>query len=962
MIGKSKIKKIEELSIADLKGLMVNLIKYLGYNEVVVDSNAIVAINKSPLSSEKFLFILLEQRLSGNVDIGSIYDTIVKYQDTHMANVVYLVSEKNISSGFEKTISQKITHFKLNFIGRDRLIDLINENYNDFWKHKDLNLIEYEKHFCDSLSKDTELKKLKIFNDKYQKLLDIYIEPRIIHFYEDKTTQTPVRKRVTIDDIIKSTKPTILSGDAGTGKSTFLKKIGEQLISLNLDENTTIRNIPIYISTIEIYETNCEIEKLVIKKLSTFFALESLLDISRSYHVRLLIDSIDEFSEDEQKGILIELKNLSERYNFRYVISSRNSDKMESLSDSLFDSYHIEKFNTEQVKKFISKFFLGENAKTESLLEALKENRIIERLPITPLTLSLISILYEENNLEIPATIADIYDNFNSLIIGRLTVSSRIEFVDISFKERILSLYALYLLENDKHTPLTKDEFFHYFNKYFNGKTLPIRKGSLEEVLEYLIDNTGVLIVKDNKWVQFSHDSYMEYYAAVEIFKHRRDKEDLLVENFFDFKWQNSGIFYAGKSKDMPVFLEKIIKKLRNANQLNQYISGVLGSGYLLQALYQTDNKLREEAIHEAIDLNTKSTEVLIKLAADDMVLFKNYSIPILQIMNLLYFYENFNSITVKEPLKMAFCRLYEEYKKTKKVIFALKSVTIALILDSRRISYSKALETIIDDDSIMKEPTLYSILDFSFSTLGGEKYDKLKKEIRENYFPKISEPVKELIKLPASRVRFTKLDTVLSDKKVQLVVEGKTDAEIIEHAYYVLTNGSSPYWSIKSSGNVSGGGASEVAKSISNCKPLIEEDDIVIGIFDHDSKGLQEFRGLKESVFIKNKKDTVRKHRDSNIYALLLPVPGEMDVYLKKDQSFNFFEVEHYFGHKLLIDSGVVEKTDIPDVYKIKESKKAGFSKLVRGVHDRKVFMYFIDLFDAIDEITQIDIEYSAD
>lgn len=173
-----------------------------------------------------------------------------------------------------------------------------------------MNLIEYEKHFCDSLSKDTELKKLKIFNDKYQKLLDIYIEPRIIHFYEDKTTQTPVRKRVTIDDIIKSTKPTILSGDAGAGKSTFLKKIGEQLISLNLDENTTIRNIPIYISTIEIYETNCEIEKLVIKKLSTFFALESLLDISRSYHVRLLIDSIDEFSEDEQKGILIELKNL----------------------------------------------------------------------------------------------------------------------------------------------------------------------------------------------------------------------------------------------------------------------------------------------------------------------------------------------------------------------------------------------------------------------------------------------------------------------------------------------------------------------------------------------------------------------------------------------------------------------------------------------------------------------------
>jgi hypothetical protein len=961
MTRKSKIEKVEELNMADVKDLMINLIKSLEYSEIQVDNNAIVAIRKNPLGSEKSLFILVEQRLSGQVDIDKIHDIIIKYQDTHIANVVYLVSEKSISSGFEKSISQKINHFNLNFIGRDRLIDLINDNYNDFWKHKDLNLIEYEKSFCDNLSKDSELKKLKIFNEKYQKLLDIYIEPRIIHFYEDKATQTPVRKRVSIEDIIKSTKPTILSGDAGTGKSTFLKKIGEQLITLNLDENTTIRNIPIYISTMEIYESNCEVETLISKKLSTFFSFENFIDFSKTYKIFLLIDSIDEFSENEQKNILRELKTLSEKHTFRYIISSRNSDKMESLSDSAFESYHIEKFNTEQVKKFISKFFLGENTKTESLLEALKENRIIERLPITPLTLSLISILYEENNLEIPATIADIYDNFNSLIIGRLTVSSRIEFVDISFKERILSLYALYLIENEKHTSLTKEEFFSYFNDYFNGKTLPIKKGTLEEVLDYLIDNTGVLIVKDNKWVQFSHDSYMEYYAAVEIFKHRRDKENLYIDNFFDFKWQNSAIFYAGKSKDMPIFLESIINKLRSANQLNQYMSGVLGSGYLLQALYQTDNKLREEAVLEAIELNSKSTDVLIKLAADDIVLFKNYSIPILQIMNLLYFYENFNSITVKEPLKMAFSNLYEEYKKTGKAILALKAINIALILDSKRISYSKALEMILDDSKILKEPTLYAILDFSFSTIGGDKYVKLKKEIRENYYPKISAPVRELIKLPASRVRFTKLDTVFSDKKVQLIVEGKTDAEIIEHAYYVLTNGSNPYWSIKSSGNESGG-ASEVAKAISNCKPVIDNNDVVIGVFDHDAKGLQEFRGLKTSVFMKREKDTVRKHIDCNVYALLLPVPGEMDFYLKKDQSFNFFEVEHYFGQLFLLENEVVDKTEIPNVLKIKESKKPTFSKLVRKIQDRKVFMYFMDLFTAIDEITQTEVEYFID
>ncbi len=955
---KNKIEKLEDLNLSELKEMLSRLINLLGYSDLEVYDNAIVAINKSPLSSERFLFIILEERLSGNVGIDEIQRTIIEYQNIHIANVVYLVSEKNISTGFEKSISQKINHLKLNFIGRDRLIKLIDKHYNDFWKHKDLNLIEYEKHFCENLLKDSELKKLKIFNDKYQKLLDIYIEPKIIHFYEDKSTQTPVRKRVSIDDIIKSTKPIILSGDAGAGKSTFLKKIGEHLISLNLSEEIATRYIPVYISTIEIFEENYELEKLIVKKLSNFFSFENISELFSKYNIFLLIDGIDEFSEDEQKSLLNKMHKLSEEHRIRYVISSRNSDKLKSFTNNVFESFHIERFNTEQVKKFISKFFLGEHAKTESLLEALKENRIIERLPITPLTLSLISILYEENNLEIPATIADIYDNFNSLIIGRLTVSSKIEFVDISFKERILSLYALHLLEKENHTPLTQNEFFTYFNNYFDGKTLPIKKGSLEEVLIYLIDNTGVLILKDNKWVQFSHDSYMEYYAAVEIFKHRRDKESALVDNFFDFKWQNSAIFYAGKSKDMPKLLEQIIDKLKSASQLVHYMSGVLGAGYLLQALYQTDNKLREKAIIEAIELNTKSTDILIKLASDDVILFRNYSIPIIQLMNLLYFYENFNSITVKEPLKMAFSNLYNEYKKTGKKIFALKAINIALILDSKRISYNNALETIINDSVIMKEPTLYAILDFSFSTIGGDKYLKFKKEIRDNYFPKISAPVRELIKLPASRVRFTNLDTISLDKNVQLIVEGKTDAEIIEHAYFVLTNGCCPYWSIKTSGNESGG-ATEVAKAISNCKPLINNNDIIIGVFDHDAKGLQEYRGLKSNIFHNNAKNTVRKHVDCNVYALLLPVPGEMDNYLKTDQSFNFFEIEHYFGQKFLIENDIVEKTEIPDVYRIKESKKTGFSRLIRKIQDRKTFAYFVDLFNEIDKISQIEIEY---
>jgi hypothetical protein len=471
-----------------------------------------------------------------------------------------------------------------------------------------------------------------------------------------------------------------------------------------------------------------------------------------------------------------------------------------------------------------------------------------------------------------------------------------------------------------------------------------------------------VLVLKDNKWVQFSHDSYMEYYGALEIFKHQREKESLLVDNFFENNWQNAAIFYAGKSKDLPLFLVKIIEKLKSSNQLHDYYSGVLGSGYILQALYQTDNQLRKNAILEALEMNIKATDVLMKLASDEMLMFKNHSIPIIQLMNFMYFYETFNSITIKEPLKLAFDETYKNFEISNLPVDGLKSIQLAMTLDSKRINEPTPLTNILESKQIFKEPLLYTILDFSFSMFGTEKYKKLKEEIRKEHFPKLKDIVKKLMQQPAGRLRFTNLDSISSNKKVQIIVEGKTDAEILEHAFYTLTNGQYPYWKVSTAGNNDSGGASEVAKTISSCKPVLENEEIIIGIFDHDAKGLQEFRGLKTTVFAAYTKDTIRKHINSKIFGLIIPVPGEMDYYLKKEQSFNFFEIEHYFGYDFLYQNDIIESTEIPEIYKIKDSKKKNFSKKVREQHESNLFRHFIDLFKQIDSITGMNIEYNED
>lgn len=88
------------------------------------------------------------------------------------------------------------------------------------------------------------------------------------------------------------------------------------------------------------------------------------------------------------------------------------------------------------------------------------------------------------------------------------------------------------------------------------------------------------------------------------------------------------------------------------------------------------------------------------KLASDDSSLFRNYRIPIIQLINFVHFYEMFNSITLAKSMELAFDRLYGEYhdatnkeNQDKANTLGFKLLELAFTLDSKRIGNSMYLE-----------------------------------------------------------------------------------------------------------------------------------------------------------------------------------------------------------------------------------------------------------------------------
>ena len=149
-----------------------------------------------------------------------------------------------------------------------------------------------------------------------------------------------------------------------------------------------------------------------------------------------------------------------------------------------------------------------------------------------------------------------------------------------------------------------------------------------------------------------------------------------------------------------------------------------------------------------------------------------------------------------------------------------------------------------------------------------------------------------------------------------------------------------------------------DVRKALERSYPICksEPNTIVIGIFDHDSAGLMSYGSLDQGSFDEVVPKQLKKHKNGNIYGLVIPVPGEMDVYLQDKQEFNFFELEHYMGLEFLKD--VVKETSIPGVFEITGDKMA-LMRRIKKETSPKMFAHFSFLFQEIDKLAGVSIDY---
>jgi|GEM_PF-636668 len=985
-----KKKYIESIGLDGIVQLYENMLPLMGLQEAKRASNDTIEVAFEVTNAGRYInsYIFFPNSLSKKY---SDYDTLVelinkKYTAGH--SKVNIVAIGTISSGFKQELNRRISkQNSIAYIDIDSILKAVEDNYSDYWRHSDQALISYEKEFEGKMVESFQIRKLVEYKAAYQKLLSIFIEPNLFLRTEDKQSTKKAFTKVHLNRVIdENERLLMLHGDPGTGKTRLLNEIGKLLI----ERNTKIsgkRYLPVFIDTLNLRETFAsdgeqDLYSLILNgKLCDHFNGKSFDEVNGNYQIVLLVDSIDEFEEKYRSKITEQLESLMDKGVLIFLGTRSNTlnDIFKKSSGKNLKDVFIQKFNNQQVENFASRYFEGKGNRAAGLLESLRENKILEKLPVTPLNLSLMSILYEETNQqELPATLNDIYDKFSNLLLGRTMADKSIDFLDITVKETILGIYALELLKRKNSELFTKDEFIKFFENKLSSISGTIDTSLLPKALDFIIEHTGLLVLQRGKYVKFRHDSYMEYFAAKEIFKNHREMEDELVENFFDVNWQFAAVFYGGESRNMPVFLEKVINKIKRSGTMQEYWAATNGTGYLLQALYLTDDEIRKKAVLEVLRLMVDTYEGFKKLSTSlpENAIFGRLSLPILSIFPIFLFQDNFDSITLRKPLSLALEELLTEYDIKRalseypyidNIIYQI--LILSITVSGNRLNMEDKLTEVIGKVKTTGNEFYTRLLEAAIDNLGSKELRKQKDEIIKSKRVHVSDsrfPVTNTLNIyiqPANRHRFGKYDKITPNRRVKLFVEGQSDAILLEQAYTSLT-GLMPYWEIRV-GDPTGGGANSLAKTLNEGLAYLDDDQVVIGIFDNDSEGLQQFNGtLHNSKFdFVNGYKRIKKRKEGNIYAMLLPIPEHMQHYILPKQTDNYFSIEHYFSKELLEENKMLNKTAIGEIYSINDSggAKTAFAKKMAKVNNYKLYSGFIILFKEIDKIAGMndEIEY---
>jgi 5S rRNA maturation endonuclease (ribonuclease M5) len=276
----------------------------------------------------------------------------------------------------------------------------------------------------------------------------------------------------------------------------------------------------------------------------------------------------------------------------------------------------------------------------------------------------------------------------------------------------------------------------------------------------------------------------------------------------------------------------------------------------------------------------------------------------------------------------------------------------------------SHSLAFINPPENIKVTPVVYKVYQNAFGATNFESFDNIFKDQNKiDLYEELGILTAQKEFIDAYRKTVLERDSLKNkfeeSTKPILIVEGKTDKWILEFAWEKLYPHKDCPFNIIPSGiyldeNESEGNSEQVRRAIEFLSS-ISKREIIIGLFDNDRSGNEQFRGLNKKIFEEHKiSSQQRKHKKANVFGMLLPVPTSRRTFVdNRNLLYRFLVIEHYFSDIILRSQNLMgDRILDTDVFEIKQKPKTSFAEY--GVKKLKAedFNNFEALFSNIESI----------
>ncbi len=444
-------------------------------------------------------------------------------------------------------------------------------------------------------------------NTRPRELTKIFVEPPLC-----KTPEYSQKGRVLeainndtecieLEEVLKSNNILFL-GEKESGKTSLLNYICVRFLDLQSGE----ARIPLVINFQTLPKGKDRILKALLRYLAdnlVEFALEQSL---QEGNCLILIDDLD--LRDVKS--LTDLRMFAQNYaKNRFIFTADESllaggdlTELPSLGVD-YEQFYIHSFGMDQIKTLIDKWF--ESTLTSSQVDELTDNLILNlsaiNIPSTPLTVSLLLFIIEQQAEFVPINKASLLEKFIEILLEKTIPTERdLSGIDYRNNEHFLSYIAYYMVHTNNFKP-TSDVFREAAQEYFEGRGLPLPMG-VASFIENLISK-GILI-DDGESIFFRFSCFAEFFIAKYMIEDREFYEHILSEELY-LTFSHEIEYMTGlqrNNKDLVELLhdrtkrayEKFLKELNFEVTLENF-DKITTTESIFDSLSETEKRLLED-------------------------------------------------------------------------------------------------------------------------------------------------------------------------------------------------------------------------------------------------------------------------------------------------------------------------------------------------------------------------------